>query len=76
MTKQKISEYNSHAVGVLIDLPEGSAVKFVAHRGYDALLCNHVYMRFCPNCPQYKCRKKKYRYVYTKGVKSILRWDG
>ena len=46
-------------VGVLVDLPEGSAVKFVAHRGFDALLCNHVYMGFCPNCPQYKCGKRR-----------------
>jgi len=59
MVKQKVSEINSHAIGVLIDLSEGSAVKFVAHRGYDALLCNHVYMGFCQNCPQYKCRKRR-----------------
>jgi len=46
-------------VGVLVDLSEGSAVKFVAHRGYDKLLCNHVYMGFCPNCPQYRCGKRR-----------------
>jgi 2-keto-3-deoxy-L-rhamnonate aldolase RhmA len=58
MPKQAL-EHNNHVVGVLVDLPEGSAVKFVVHRGYDALLCNHVYMRFCQNCPQYRCRKRR-----------------
>jgi hypothetical protein len=46
-------------VAVLVDLSEGSATKFVAHRGYDQLLCNHVYMEFCQNCPQYRCRKRR-----------------
>jgi len=55
MAKLKIEK----PIGVLVDLFEGSAVKFVAHRGFDALLCNHVYMGFCQNCPQYKCRKRR-----------------
>ena len=55
MAKLKIEK----PIGVLVDLFEGSAVKFVAHRVYDALLCNHVYMRFCQNCSQYKCKKRK-----------------
>jgi len=46
-------------IGILVDLPEGSAIKFVSHRGYDKLLCNHVYMGFCQNCPQYRCRRRK-----------------
>ncbi len=58
-TKQEVSEYDNHIVEALVDLPEGSEIKFVAHRVYDSLLCNHVYMRFCPNCPQYKCRKRR-----------------
>lgn len=44
--------------GVLIKLLEGSAIKFVAHRGFDKLLCNYVYCGFCQNCPQYKCEKR------------------
>ena len=59
MVKPKISECSVHVIGVLVDLFEGSAVKFVAHRGYDKLLCSHVYMGFCPNCPQYRCRKRR-----------------
>ena len=48
-----------NVIGVLLDLSEGSAIKFVSHRGYDALLCNHVYFGFCQNCPQHKCRKRR-----------------
>jgi hypothetical protein len=48
-----------HIIGVLLDLPEGSATKFVSHRGYDKLLCEHVYFGFCQDCPQYRCRKRR-----------------
>jgi len=40
---------------VLIDLSE---MKVESHRGYEKLLCDHVYFRFCPDCPQYHCRKR------------------
>ncbi|MCJ7761546.1 hypothetical protein MUP59_10485 [Candidatus Bathyarchaeota archaeon] len=45
--------------GVVVELSEGSAIKFVSHRGYDKLLCEHVYMRFCPNCPQTECGRRR-----------------
>ena len=41
----------------LIEASEQSAIK-LANRGYDRLLCNHVYLRFCPDCPQYRCGKR------------------
>jgi len=50
---------DSQVIGVLLDLPEGSAILFVNHRGYDKLLCDHVYFGFCPDCPQHKCRKRR-----------------
>lgn len=56
--QKSLNEYK-HIIGVLIGLSEGSAIKFIAHRGYDSLLCNHVYMSFCPQCPQYKCKKRR-----------------
>ena len=49
----------NRVVGVLIDLSEGSAIKFVAHRGYYKVLCDHVYFRFCPECPQYECDRMR-----------------
>lgn len=45
--------------GVVVELSEGSAIKFVSHREYDRLLCEHVYMRFCPDCPQIRCGKRR-----------------
>lgn len=46
-------------IAIMLDLDEGSAIKFIAHRGFDTLLCHHVYLGFCQNCPQYKCRKRR-----------------
>jgi len=50
-------------VGVLIDWNDGEhkdyAIKFVAHRDYDKVLCDHVYFRFCPECPQYECDRRR-----------------
>lgn len=48
-----------HVQGVVIELPEGPAIKFVAHRGYDKLLCEHVYLRFCPDCSQTQCGRRR-----------------
>lgn len=65
MTRQRNKQALQNAletertVGVVVELSEGIAIKFVAHSGYDKLLCNHVYMGFCQNCPQYKCRKRR-----------------
>jgi hypothetical protein len=59
MMMEKAKTEKSIADVVLVDLSEGSAIKFISHRGYDALLCNHVYMGFCQNCPQHKCRKRR-----------------
>ena len=28
-------------------------------RGFDRLLCNYVYNQFCPDCPQYRCKKRR-----------------
>jgi len=56
---QQIYLANPKTNSVVLVTLEGSAIKFVAFRGYDKLLCNHVYMGFCPNCPQYKCRKRR-----------------
>ena len=47
-----------HVQGVVVELVEGSAIKFVAHRGYDKLLCEHVYLRFCPDCSQDRCERR------------------
>lgn len=49
---------DSQVIGVLPNISEGSAIKFIRHRGYDKLLCEHVYFGFCPDCPQYKCKKR------------------
>jgi len=43
---------------VLVDVSEESATKFTSYRDCDKLLCSHVYLRFCPDCPQYQCRKR------------------
>ncbi len=45
--------------GVVVELSEGPAIKFVAHREYDRLLCEHVYLRFCPDCPQDRCERRR-----------------
>jgi len=45
-------------IGVLVDLNEGAAIKFIAYRGFDKLLCSHVYFGFCPQCSQYECEKR------------------
>ena len=47
MLAKRKAVLENRVVGVLVDLSEGSAIKFVAHRGYDKLLCDHVYFRFC-----------------------------
>jgi hypothetical protein len=49
----------NRVVGVLVDLNEGSAIEFVAHRGYDRLLCKHVYFGFCAECPLIECGKRR-----------------
>ena len=61
MVKAKVEtkQMEDKIVGVVVELSEGSAIKFVAHRGYDKLLCEHVYHGFCQACPQYKCRKRR-----------------
>ena len=53
-----VEEEPVHIQGFVVELPEGSAIKFVAHKGYDKLLCEHVYMKFCPDCPQDRCEKR------------------
>ncbi|UCE16681.1 MAG: hypothetical protein JSV12_03495 [Candidatus Bathyarchaeota archaeon] len=47
-----------HTIGVVLDLPEESAIKLVRHRDYNRLLCNHVYLKFCRDCPQYDCKRR------------------
>ena len=49
----------SAAKAIPIELPEGSAIKFAAHSGYDKLLCEHVFHGFCQQCSQYKCNKRR-----------------
>jgi hypothetical protein len=56
---QTSMEIETYVIGVLLDLSEGSAIKFVRHRGYDKMLCNHVYRHFCPDCPQYECERRR-----------------
>ena len=60
MTKHTQKE---QIIAVLIDLSTGNhrdhAVKFVAHKKYDRLLCDHVYHGFCADCPQYKCDRRR-----------------
>jgi len=62
MVKKTMCPETEKIVGVLIDFSDGDhrdrAVKFVAHRGYDRLLCDHVYFRFCQDCPQYECDRR------------------
>jgi len=60
MTKRTQKE---QVIAVLVDLSTENhrdhAVKFVAHRDYDRLLCDHVYHGFCPDCPQIKCERRR-----------------
>ena len=58
LTKIELKVYSTESELILVDLSEESATKFASYRGYDELLCDHVYFGFCPNCPQYRCRKR------------------
>ena len=42
----------------LFDLPDKQAMKLKRSRGFDQLLCDHVYFGFCQDCPQYECKKR------------------
>jgi hypothetical protein len=49
----------SHVIGVLIGVSESDhAVKSVSHRGFERILCDHVYFNFCLECPQYECDRR------------------
>jgi hypothetical protein len=60
--KTKAQAKSDQVIGVLIDLSDGDhkghAIKFVAHRSHDSLLCDHVYFHFCPECPQFECDRR------------------
>ena len=61
--KTKVQVKSDQIVGVLVDLSDGDhrdlAIKFVAHRGYDRLLCGHVYRGLCQNCSQVECDRRR-----------------
>jgi hypothetical protein len=63
MAKKTVQAEPDQVIGVVIDFSDGDhrdhAIKFVAHRGYDQLLCDHVYCRFCPACPLYECDRRR-----------------
>jgi hypothetical protein len=60
--KTKAKLVSSLCIGVLVDWNDGNhkdhAIKFISHRGFDRLLCDHVYFRFCLECPQYECDRR------------------
>lgn len=58
MLKAEAKAKREEMLGVLVDLSEGFGMKFVAHRGFDQLLCRHVFSGVCRECPQWKCRKR------------------
>ena len=62
MTKKLVRAESEQVIGVLIDLQdrpvEDYAVKSVLHRGFERLLCRHVYFHFCLECPQYECVRR------------------
>jgi hypothetical protein len=59
MAKKIVQAKSDQVIGVLVDLSDGHAIKFVSHRGYDRLLCDHVYSGFCQDCSQYECDKRR-----------------
>jgi hypothetical protein len=62
MAKKTVQGESEQVFGVVIDVSDGDhknhAVEFVPHRGYDKLLCNHVYFGFCQVCPLYECDRR------------------
>jgi hypothetical protein len=64
MVEKTAKAESDQVIGVLIDLSDGDhtdhAIKFVAHRRYDKLLCEHVYMGHCADCSQHKCTRRRF----------------
>lgn len=62
MAKRFVCAESEQIVGVIIDLQDGDhkdqAIKFISHRSFDRLLCDHVYFHFCPECSQYECGRR------------------
>jgi hypothetical protein len=63
MAKKTVQGESEQVIGVLVNLSDGDhrdhAIKFVAHRTYDRLLCDHVFSGFCQECSQYKCDRRR-----------------
>ncbi|MCJ7634611.1 hypothetical protein MUP77_19745 [Candidatus Bathyarchaeota archaeon] len=66
MTKKTTVEHlepHPRFIGVLVDWKtENSrdyAIKFIAHTGFDKLLCDHVYFGFCQDCSQVECDRRR-----------------
>ena len=61
--KIKAQVKSDQVFGVLVELSDGDhrdhAIKFVAHRSYDRLLCGHVYCGFCQDCSQVECVRRR-----------------
>jgi hypothetical protein len=63
MTRLSAKHAHPQYVGVLIDWgdenPKDYAIKLVAHKGFDKLLCDHVYFGLCGDCSQTRCGRRR-----------------
>jgi len=62
LSKVESKVYSITRAIVLVDISGETAIMTrslaTRKRGFDRMLCYHVYFQFCSDCPQYRCKKR------------------